>query len=360
MDQRGISIKQNIEGTRAAIDEKLEMIERCIHVTMEKTRSAIDGVTGSINLVKSILRGKESREDTTSVMNNSVSTIMHTLDGTIERIKYTTELIGQVKQNSWIILGGGVLVGYVMGRLNREESVGMRSAHAQVAERTGPERPASGQGRFRDAEPTSLSPATRPYPPRVEPNQEAVRPTLAPLSPSEEGHVMDAGTFADQWMRVRGQLTTWWDQLTEADLEAIAGQKDALVRLVQEKYRYTRERAQEEVNQRLQAYSDMPGAFASGTADTVKTTRQDVASSVAQAASEAQARATDFAATAATTIADMVHDASSYLQETPVKDLTAGLVGLVRRYPIPSVLIGMGVGYLLARSLGKDTTARRV
>jgi hypothetical protein len=115
-----------------------------------------------------------------------------------------------------------------------------------------------------------------------------------------------------------------------------------------------------EVNQRLQAYSDMPGAFASGTADTVKTTVQDVTSIIAEAAGAAQARATDFAATAATTIADMVQDASSYLQETPVKDLAAGLVGLVRRYSIPSVLIGVGVGYLLARSLGKDTTVRRV
>ena len=360
MDQREIVIKQNIEGTRTAIDEKLEMIERRIHATMQRTKSAIDSVTGSINLVKSIVRGKETRQETTSVMNNSVGTIMHALDGTIERIKYTTDLIGQVKQNSWIILGGGVLVGYVMGRVNREESLGMRRAHAPVKERSGPESPASAQGRFRDVEPAALFPTTRPYTPRVQPNQEEIRPTLAPLSPSEEGHVMNAATFADQWTHVRGQLGTWWDQLTEADLETIAGKKDALVRLVQEKYRYTRERAQEEVNQRLQAYSDMPGAFASGTADTVKTTVQDVASSVAEAAGAAQARATDFAATAATTIADMVQDASSYLQEAPVKDLAAGLVDLVRRYPIPSVLIGVGVGYLLARSLGKDTTVRRV
>jgi len=115
-----------------------------------------------------------------------------------------------------------------------------------------------------------------------------------------------------------------------------------------------------EVNQRLQAYSDMPGAFGSGTAETVKTTVQDVASSIAEAAGAAQARATDFVVTAATTIADMVQDTSSYLQETPVKDLAAGLVGLVRRYSIPSELIGVGVGYLPARNLGKDTTVWRV
>ena len=129
MDQREIVIKQNIEGTRTAIDDKLETIERRIHAKMQRTKSAIDSVTGSIHLVKSILRGKETRQETTSVMNNSVGTIMHALDGTVERIKYTTELIGQVKQNSWIILESGVLVGYVMGRVNREESLGMRRAH---------------------------------------------------------------------------------------------------------------------------------------------------------------------------------------------------------------------------------------
>ena len=126
----------------------------------------------------------------------------------------------------------------------------MHRAPAQVKERSGAESPASAQGGFRDVEPAALFPTTRPYPPRVEPNQEATRPTLAPLSPSGEGYVMNAITFADQWTHVRGQLATWWEQLTEADLETIAGKKGALVRLVQEKYQYTRERAQEEVNQR--------------------------------------------------------------------------------------------------------------
>jgi hypothetical protein len=149
MDQREIAIKQNIERTRTAIDEKLEMIEERIRATRERTKSALDNVTGSINLVKSFLRGKETRQETTSVMNDRVGTIMHVLDGTVEQIKYTTELIGEVKQSSWIILGRGVIVGYVMGRVNREESFGMRRTHAPVEEHSGPESPASAQGRVR-------------------------------------------------------------------------------------------------------------------------------------------------------------------------------------------------------------------
>ena len=44
----------------------------------------------------------------------------------------------------------------------------------------------------------------------------------------------------------------------------------------------------------------------------------------------------------------------------PCIGTVAALVGLVRRIPISSVLIEVGVGYLLARSLGKDTTVWRV
>jgi uncharacterized protein YjbJ (UPF0337 family) len=155
----------------------------------------------------------------------------------------------------------------------------------------------------------------------------------------------DPETFASQWTQVRRELKAWWDQLTNDDLEKVAGQKDQLVALIQEKYRYTRERAQQEVDRRLHAYSDMLGASASRAADTVQTTAQDVASSVAETASTLQA-----------TVADAVHGAGSYLHETPVKDLTGDLGNLVRRHPILSVLVGMGVGYFLARILGKSPT----
>jgi uncharacterized protein YjbJ (UPF0337 family) len=155
----------------------------------------------------------------------------------------------------------------------------------------------------------------------------------------------DPETFASQWTQVRRELKAWWDQLTNDDLEKVAGQKDQLVALIQEKYRYTRERAQQEVDRRLHAYSDMLGASASRAADTVQTTAQDVVSSVAETASTVHA-----------TVADAVHGAGSYLHETPVKDLTGDLGNLVRRHPILSVLVGMGVGYFLARILGKSPT----
>ena len=160
---------------------------------------------------------------------------------------------------------------------------------------------------------------------------------------------MNAATFADQWTHVRGQLGTWWDQLTEADLETVAGKKDALVRLVQEKYQYTRERAQEEVNQRLQAYSEMPGAFASRTADTVKTTVQDVASE------RRGCRGCGTGQSHGLRSNDGDHDSrhGARCKLLPTRDPGERSGGRPRGpgapLPIPSVLIGVGVGYFLAR-----------
>jgi hypothetical protein len=53
---------------------------------------------------------------------------------------------------------------------------------------------------------------------------------------------------------------------------------------------------------------------------------------------------------AATTVADKLGAAGSYLQENKVEDVTGNLTDLIRRYPMPSLLMALGIGYLLARS----------
>ena len=64
-----------------------------------------------------------------------------------------------------------------------------------------------------------------------------------PQSPRGERTRMSPETFAQQWAHIRQHLRGWWDRLTEHDLEQIAGQHDQLVRVIQERYQYLRERA---------------------------------------------------------------------------------------------------------------------
>ena len=71
---------------------------------------------------------------------------------------------------------------------------------------------------------------------------------------------MNQDILAGQWQQIRGQVRQWWGKLTDKDVERIAGQQDKLVSLLQEKYGYTRERAEEEINRRLREFDAMhPG-----------------------------------------------------------------------------------------------------
>ena len=54
-------------------------------------------------------------------------------------------------------------------------------------------------------------------------------------------------------------------------------------------------------------------------------------------------------ATAATTVAGGLESASSYLREKKFENLATDVTALSRRYPVQSLLVGVGLGYLLAR-----------
>jgi hypothetical protein len=53
--------------------------------------------------------------------------------------------------------------------------------------------------------------------------------------------------------------------------------------------------------------------------------------------------------TAAATVADKLDAAGSYLQQKNLDHIMGDLSSVIRRYPIPSLLIGLGIGYLLAQ-----------
>jgi uncharacterized protein YjbJ (UPF0337 family) len=61
--------------------------------------------------------------------------------------------------------------------------------------------------------------------------------------------------LAGKWKQVRGKAKQWWGRLTDNDLDRISGRFEELVGLVQERYGYTREQAQKEVEQFLDQFN---------------------------------------------------------------------------------------------------------
>jgi uncharacterized protein YjbJ (UPF0337 family) len=191
-----------------------------------------------------------------------------------------------------------------------------------------------------------------------------------------ENNPMNQDVFAGQWKQMRGELKSWWGKLVDDDFDRIGGQKDKLIGVVQEKYGYAREKAQQEVERRFKEYGDkMSGSDNSGRQDTaaavaggpanapnegpIATTVAAVADGVEAAQGAISTAATAVAdgwesaqgaiSTAATAVADGVGSASSYLQEKKFEEMATDITALIRQYPVQSLLVGVGLGYILAR-----------
>lgn len=150
---------------------------------------------------------------------------------------------------------------------------------------------------------------------------------------------MNEDTFAGQWKEMRGTLRSWWGKLTDDDLERIGGEKDRLIGVMQEKYGYTRDEAQKEVERRFNEYGGAGGSGLSGAVEDLKSKASEFSATAASKAREATAG-----------VKSGLETAESYLKEKDFGNIVADVAGLVRKYPIPSLLIVAGLVYLLSRS----------
>ena len=124
MDQEEIQIRKNINETRIAMGEKIDMITNRVHNTIVGPKIAAD------NLIENLVQAKKSMQEQTLVMDKDGEPIHHAVAETIERVKAILYLIERVNQDPWIMLGSALLVGYIIGGLNRGNLLAIRHAHS--------------------------------------------------------------------------------------------------------------------------------------------------------------------------------------------------------------------------------------
>jgi uncharacterized protein YjbJ (UPF0337 family) len=146
---------------------------------------------------------------------------------------------------------------------------------------------------------------------------------------------MNEEVLTGRWKEMRGTLKSWWGNLTDDDFDWIGGQKDRLIGLVQQKYGYTRDQALNEVDRRLREYDSKFSSTVTDASAKVYELGQNIA---------------DKARAAQAAMSSQMERATSYWQEKEFRAMADDLVGLVRRHPVPSLLIALGIGYALARS----------
>ena len=65
---------------------------------------------------------------------------------------------------------------------------------------------------------------------------------------------MNKDVFEGKWKQVRGEAKVWWGKLTDDDLDKVGGQFDVFAGLLQEKYGYSREKAEQEIEKQMNEY----------------------------------------------------------------------------------------------------------
>jgi hypothetical protein len=104
-----------------------------------------------------------------------------------------------------------------------------------------------------------------------------------------------------------------------------------------------------EVADTVRAKASEAGAQVADTVNDAMTSTGEQLSSVAQSVRE-RAPAGQIGQVASAT-ADALDRGGRYLQDQDLAGVRSDLEAIIRRYPIPSLLVGAGVSFLLARSL---------
>jgi hypothetical protein len=119
-----------------------------------------------------------------------------------------------------------------------------------------------------------------------------------------------------------------------------------------EKAHDTIDRTTDAAHSAVDSVADKAQQVGAQAVDKVDAATTDVGAKMTEAAQTIREKApmsgpvADAASTAATTL----ERAGTYLQQQDLADMRADLEGIIRRHPIESLLIGLGIGYLLARS----------
>ena len=183
--------------------------------------------------------------------------------------------------------------------------------------------------------------------------------------------------FSGQWRQMRGTLRSWWGKLTDNDWEQIGGQKDKLLGVLQEKYAYTRDMAEREIERRFNEYSGQSGSMSGSSnagiqqkvgtlAEDTQAKAQELTTRASEGLNEAKAAVGKKMGSLAETIrrnapqegsvgsatqsvANSLSAAGSYLEEHTFEDFSKDMTSVIRRYPLQSLLVGVGIGYLISR-----------
>jgi len=94
-------IRQQMAETRNSLSEKVEAVEEMVSSAVKETTEAVT----------------KTVENVTDAVEGTVNTVKETVTGSVESVKNALDLSGYVEKYPWMVMGGGVAVGYLLGSM---------------------------------------------------------------------------------------------------------------------------------------------------------------------------------------------------------------------------------------------------
>lgn len=111
MDNQSEVIRQQMDETRLALSEKVELLEKQVVDTVHDATSAVSETVGSVR----------------DVVNDTVQTVKDSVQETMDSVKNSLDVSRQVKQRPWTMMAGATAVGFLGGCLMRRGGEGRGS-----------------------------------------------------------------------------------------------------------------------------------------------------------------------------------------------------------------------------------------
>ena len=120
MDPNEAHIRQEIEHTRAAMTAKIDMIQERLDETVEETGSTVVRVMNTV--LEQVKRVQDTIESVTSSVDATVERVQATATKPLAEGKLGSELLADMYQRPWVMMGTAVLMGYILGAGHRSSS----------------------------------------------------------------------------------------------------------------------------------------------------------------------------------------------------------------------------------------------
>lgn len=122
------------------------------------------------------------------------------------------------------------------------------------------------------------------------------------------------------WDEYRDKVKHQWTKLTDDDIRDIRGDRQRLMQALQDRYEITKDKVEKEVTE-----------FFEGSGNWIDQAKQKVL--------------------------NIAEQGKQYVRDNSIPDMKNDLQQLIRRHPIRSALVSLGIGYVLAK-LGSMTSRR--